>query len=102
MDSFVFVRPTGKAFSEDRRAGGSTSQLAFAISEWRGVFRGEPRVKEDIAVNDADIAATTWCCSAIRRATRVYKRIASRLPIDVDAGRHHGGVRTFPAATTRP
>src|SRR5262249_20332325 len=43
MDAFVFVRPTGKAFS-DALGRWEREQADYAINEWVHFFRGEPRV----------------------------------------------------------
>ena len=56
MDAFVFVRPTGKPFSEALGTW-AREQADYAISEWVHFFRGEPRVKNDTDVTAADIAA---------------------------------------------
>ena len=57
MDGFVFVRPTGKAFSA-RLGDWEREQADFAISEWIHFFRAEPRVKDDTDVTAADIAGS--------------------------------------------
>ena len=58
MDSFVFVRPGGKPLS-DALGAWAEQQADYAISEWTHFFRGEPRVKKDADVTDADIAASS-------------------------------------------
>ncbi len=55
MDSFIFVRPTGKALNEKVGAW-AKSELDRAIVEWRKVFRGDARVKDDTAITPDDIA----------------------------------------------
>jgi pimeloyl-ACP methyl ester carboxylesterase len=80
MDSFVFVRPTGKAFSE-ALGKWEAEQADYAISEWVHFFRGEPRVKHDTDVTAADIAAHNLVLFGDPASNAVYKRIASRLPI---------------------
>jgi pimeloyl-ACP methyl ester carboxylesterase len=101
MDSFVIVRPTGKPFT-DVLGQWEQSQLAFAVGEWQGVFRGEPRVKDDIAVNDADIAAHNLVLFGDPSSNSVYKRIAGRLPITwTSAGVTVGG-QTYSAADHAP
>jgi hypothetical protein len=101
MDSFLIVRPTGKPFT-DVLGQWEQSQLAFAVGEWQGVFRGEPRVKDDIAVNDADIAAHNLVLFGDPSSNSVYKRIAGRLPITwTSAGVTVGG-QTYSAADHAP
>ena len=46
-----------------------------------GFFRGEPRVKKDADVTDADIAASNLVLFGDPSSNAVYKRIAARLPI---------------------
>jgi dienelactone hydrolase len=80
MDSFVFVRPTGKAFSE-ALGKWEAEQADYAISEWVHFFRGEPRVKDDATVTAADIASHNLVLFGDPASNAVYKRIAARLPI---------------------
>ncbi len=80
MEPFVFVRPTGTPLSPalGAWAGG---QGDYAISEWIHFFRGEPRVKKDTEITDADIAAYNLALFGDPSSNAVYKRIASKLPI---------------------
>ena len=55
MGSFIFVRPTGKPLNEKVGAW-VKSEMERAIVEWRRVFRGEPRVKDDTAITTDDMA----------------------------------------------
>lgn len=57
MDSFIFVRPTGKAQNEKVGAW-AQSELDLAIAGWRRVFRGDARVKDDTAITPEDIASS--------------------------------------------
>jgi len=96
MDAFVFVRPTGKAFS-DALGTWERAQADYAISEWTHFFRGEPRVKNDTAITDADIATNNIALFGEPSSNAVYKRIASRLPIAWRADGVVVGTQTFPA-----
>jgi dienelactone hydrolase len=80
MDSFVFVRPTGKALSE-RLGTWEREQADYAIGEWIHFFRGEPRVKNDTDVTADDIAHNNIALFGDPSSNALYKRIASRLPI---------------------
>lgn len=54
MDSFVFVRPTGKQLNKvvgDWVEG----ELGRAVAQWRAVFRGDARVVADTALTEDDI-----------------------------------------------
>jgi dienelactone hydrolase len=80
MDRFVFVRPTGKPFS-DAMGRWEQEQADYAISEWVHFFRGEPRVKKDTELTAADIASSHIVLFGDPSSNAVYRRIASRLPI---------------------
>jgi pimeloyl-ACP methyl ester carboxylesterase len=80
MDAFMVVRPTGTAFS-DALGAWVRGQAESAILEWTHFFRGEPRVKNDTAVTDADIAANHLVLFGDPSSNAVYRRIAGRLPI---------------------
>ncbi|HSI14222.1 MAG TPA: prolyl oligopeptidase family serine peptidase [Chthoniobacter sp.] len=55
MDSFIFVRPTGKALN-DKVGAWAQSEFDLAIAGWRRVFRGDVRVKDDTAITPQDMA----------------------------------------------
>ncbi len=94
MDAFVFVRPTGKPWSESMGKW-EREQADYAVSEWVHFFRGEPRVKDDTAVTTADIAASNLVLFGDPSSNAVYKRIADRLPIRWRADGVGVGTETF-------
>jgi len=96
MDSFMIVRPTGPAFT-DALGAWEKAQLAYAISEWQGVFRGEPRVKDDTAITTADIAAHNLVLFGDPSSNAVYKRIAAKLPLQWTSQMVTAGAQTFGA-----
>ena len=102
MDSFVFVRPTGKAASEATGAW-VQSELGRATRQWRAVFRGEAPVKDDRAVNDADIRDSNLVLWGDPSSNSVLARIAGRLPIrwNKDGSIGAGGA-TYAAGTHVP
>src|SRR6185312_11845015 len=55
MDSFIFVRPTGKALN-DKVGAWAKNELDLAIAGWRRVFRGDVRIKDDTAITAEDMA----------------------------------------------
>jgi hypothetical protein len=55
MDAFLFVRPSGQPLNEKVGAW-AKSEMDRAVVEWRRVFRGDVRIKDDAAVTEADIA----------------------------------------------
>ncbi len=85
MDSFLFVRPTGKPLSA-ALGKWQGEQADYAVSEWVHFFRGEPRVKRDADVTAADVAAHNLVLFGDPSSNAVYRRIAHRLPIRWDAG----------------
>lgn len=85
MDSFMFVRPTGKPLSA-ALGKWEGEQADYAVSEWVHVLRGEPRVKRDADVTAADVAAHNLVLFGDPSSNAVYRRIAHRLPIRWNAG----------------
>jgi hypothetical protein len=56
-------------------------ELALATNEWRAQFRGNARVKDDVAITDADIAASNLVLWGDPRSNRLLARIAEKLPL---------------------
>jgi len=79
-DSFIFVRPTGKPLNESV-GGWVNAELSRAIPQWRTVFRGEPRVKDDTAITAADIANANLVLWGDPSSNSVLAKILSQLPI---------------------
>lgn len=96
MDSFVIVRPTGKALNE-QTGQWVTQEMAHAIEHWRRQFRGEARVKDDTAVTDDDIASSNLVLWGDPSSNAVLKKIAGKLPIAWDGGAIHLGGEQFGA-----
>lgn len=80
MSSFVFVRPTGKAMN-DKVAAWSASELNRAATQWRQMFRGEARIKDDTAITDADIAGSNLILWGDPSSNAILARIIAKLPI---------------------
>jgi hypothetical protein len=80
MDSFIFVTPTGKALNENVGAW-SKSELDRAIVEWRRVFRGDARIKQDTAVTEEDAASANLVLWGDPGSNAVIARILPMLPI---------------------
>jgi dienelactone hydrolase len=96
MDSFIFVLPTGKG-PHPRFNEWAGRESARAIEHWRRQFRGEPRVKDDTAITDADIASANLVLWGDPSSNLVLKRIADRLPIPWDRERIRAAGREFSA-----
>ena len=80
MDSFIFVRPTGKPLHP---AAGrwAEEELARAIEHWRRHFRGRARVKDDTAITPEDIASANLVLWGDPGSNALLKRIMPELPI---------------------
>ena len=97
MDSFLMVKPTGKALNE--KVGKWAAQEAdHAIDHWRRQFRGEPRVKNDDAVNDEDVAQHNLVLWGDPASNKVLAKIADRLPIGWNEKTVTLGKKEFSAA----
>jgi len=84
MDSFIIVRPTGKALGE--KAGRwTTDAMTAAIKEWRLQFRGEPRVVNDMEITPAEIAENNLVLWGDPGSNRLLQQIISKLPFRWDA-----------------
>jgi hypothetical protein len=96
-DSFLMVRPTGKALNEKVGAWVAT-ELAHATNHWRRQFRGDARVKDDSAVTEADLATHHLVLWGDPSSNQLLAKIADKLPIDWDARHVKAGRESFPAA----
>jgi pimeloyl-ACP methyl ester carboxylesterase len=101
MDSFLVVRPTGKPQSASIGAWIS-SQLTKATNEWRAQFRGDARVKDDLEITDADIAANNLVLFGDPQSNKLLARIADKLPIRWDAYSVKLGAKSFASTTHVP
>ena len=95
MDSFLFVRPTGKS-PHPAVAAWVQAESERAIREWRRQFRGQPRVKLDSEVSDADIQSANLVLWGDPASNVVLRRIAERLPIRWQGERIGVGEQSFP------
>ncbi len=106
LDSFIFVRPTGKS-SHEAIEKWTQSELSHAIVHWRQQFRGQARVKDDTAITDADIANSNLVLWGDPTSNAILKKIADRLPIrwresEVVVGdrkfsaEHHAAIAIYP------
>jgi hypothetical protein len=97
MEPFVIVRPTGTAFSP-ALGDWEREQADYATTEWIHFFRGEPRVKDDTAVTEADIRSYNLVLFGDPSSNAIYKRIADRLPIKWTRAGVIAGGQTYSAA----
>jgi dienelactone hydrolase len=96
MDSFIFVRPTGKC-AQPAVQKWVDAEFAHAVEQWRSQFRGEARVKDDTAVTDADIAGANLVLWGDPSANAVLKRIADKLPIKWESNAIVAGDKRYAA-----
>ncbi len=101
VDSFIFVRPTGQPLN-DAVGKWTSSEADRAIKQWHGIFRGEPRVKNDTEITDADIASSNLVLFGDPSSNAVMKRVADRLGIHWTAQSVTAGTQTFTADTHVP
>jgi dienelactone hydrolase len=80
MDSFIFVRPTGTALNE-KVGEWSKSEMDRAIVEWRRVFRGDARVKDDTAITPEDAASANLVLWGDPGSNAAIAKILANLPI---------------------
>lgn len=80
MDRFLMVRPTGKPLN-DIVGKWVAGEIAHATEHWRRQFRGEALVKDDKAINEADIAGSNLVLWGDPSSNAVLAKIADKLPI---------------------
>ncbi len=97
MDSFIFVRPTGQAASEKAGAW-AKAELDRAIEHWRRHFRGDARVKDDIAITEDDIKSANLILWGDPSSNSLIAKTAAQLPISWTGSEIKAGEKTFPAA----
>ena len=71
------------------------NELAHSTNEWRRHFRGEARVKDDVAVEDSDIAAHNLILWGDPSSNQLLGRIAGKLPLIWDESSVKLGKKTF-------
>lgn len=80
MDSFIFVAPTGTPLN-DKIGDWVNAELERAIPQWRAVFRGAARVKDDSDITAADIADANLILWGDPSSNSVLAKILPKLPI---------------------
>ena len=101
MDSFLVVRPTGKSANEKIEAW-AASELAHFTNEWRRHFRGDARVKDDVAVTDADVAAHHLIVWGDPDSNALLAKLKDKLPLQWNKGDLVFGKQSFAAANHVP
>jgi hypothetical protein len=100
-ESFLVVRPTGGAWSESVGRW-VAAEMAHATNHWRRHFRGDARVKDDVAVTDQEIAAHNLILWGDPSSNRVLSGILGKLPVQWDAGSLKLGHQSFASTDHLP
>ncbi len=101
MDSFIFVRPTGKAWNEKVGAW-AQSELDVAIAGWRRVFRGDARVKDDTAITAEDIANSNLVLWGDPGSNKVLAKLLPKLHLQWTKDKLTMGTESASAADHAP
>ncbi len=81
FDPFLFVTPTGKS-SNEKVAQWVACEQAYAITRWKSLMRGEPRVKRDVDVTADDLAKYHVVVWGDTRSNQLLARLAKqKLPV---------------------
>ncbi|HSH96502.1 MAG TPA: hypothetical protein VK968_20300, partial [Roseimicrobium sp.] len=99
--SFLIVRPTGTSQSPEIGKW-VKAELDDSIQQWWRQFRGHPRLKDDTAVTDADIAEHDLILWGDPKSNAVLAKILSKLPLTWDATTLKLGGATGVAASQVP
>ena len=101
MDSFIFVRPSGKPLNPELGAW-VEGELTAARQLWRDVYRGDARVTADRALSASDIASHHLILWGDPSSNSVLAKILGRLPLQWDAKSIVFRGRTYAAAHHAP
>jgi hypothetical protein len=101
LDSFIMVKPTGQPIIPGL-AGWVNEEMSHAVKFWRGQFRGDAQVRDDSAINDADIAGSNLIIWGDPGSNSLLKRILDKLPIQWTASKLTMGGKDYPADRTAP
>lgn len=97
MDRFLFVRPSGQPLNEKSGAW-VEAELARAVAQWRGQFRGELKVKSDVDVTPEDLREHHLILFGDPSSNRLIQQIYDVLPITWMGGEIVAGGRRFAAS----
>ncbi len=101
MDSFLFVRPTGRPLNPEVGTW-VENELTAARNLWRDVYRGDVRVKADRQITDDDIANHNLILWGDPTSNAVLAKILARLPLQWDAKSLVFRDKTYPSANHAP
>ncbi|MEZ0253903.1 MAG: hypothetical protein ACAI37_01415 [Chthoniobacter sp.] len=101
MDSFVFVKPTGKPLN-DKVGAWTKSELEHAISFWRKTFRGDAPAKDDSAISNDDIMHSNLVLWGDPSSNKVLAKIIAKLPVQWSATQLTFAGKNYEASHTAP
>jgi hypothetical protein len=101
VDSFIFVRPTGKPLNEKVGAW-AQSELDLAIAGWRRVFRGDVRVKDDTALSADDIKNANLILWGDPSSNKALAQLLPNLPVQWGKDKLTMGQQSVNAADHAP
>lgn len=101
MESFLVVQPTGRPMNPAVHQW-AMAELARFTNEWRAQFRGDVRLKSDLAVTEDDIARHHLILFGDPQSHRVLGRIANQLPVRWDKAKVQIGDVAFPSDQCAP
>jgi pimeloyl-ACP methyl ester carboxylesterase len=101
VDSFIFVRPTGKPLN-DKVGAWAQSELDLAIAGWRRVFRGDARVKDDTALTAEDVKNSNLILWGDPGSNKALAQLLPKLPVQWTKDKLVVGAQTTNAADHAP
>jgi dienelactone hydrolase len=101
LESFVMVRPTGKAANETIGAW-VKNELDYALKIWRSQFRGEAQVKNDDEITAAEVANSNLILWGDPSSNKILALIADKLPIKWNANNIQVGAQTYSSSQHIP
>jgi len=101
MDSFMFVKPSGKALNE--KVGAWTkAEMDRAAFEWQRQFRGDAPAKADKDITEADIAANNLVLWGDPQSNSVLAKVSAKLPIEWTKDKLVANGKTYDVNTHAP
>jgi dienelactone hydrolase len=98
VDSFLCVRPTGRA-ANDIAGRYAEETLAIFAEDYSKYFRGQVRIKDDRDVTPADIAEHHLILFGDGESNQIVGRVLSKLPIRWDARQISVAGRNYDASS---
>ncbi len=102
FDPFLFVTPTGKS-SNDKVSKWVECEQAYAITRWKSLMRGEPRVKRDVEVTADDMARYHVVAWGDAESNQLLARLLkSKTPVAWDKSSVRIGKESWPSGEHVP